>query len=63
MEVWGGEEGGEEESREAMRVDCGSGYKHQWSKYSICVVHVPGRVAPGVVTRSSQADVLFFRGL
>ena len=66
MRIWrcgGGKEGSEEGEGPAMRVDCGSGYKHQWSKYSICVVHIPGRVAPGVITQSSQANVLFFHGL
>ena len=62
MECGGGEKSGEEgggrsgvlQSWVPPRVDCGLHYKRQRGACSICVTHVPGGVAPGVVTRSGR---------
>ena len=58
MEVWGRRgrwrRGGKVQGRDAPRVDCGSGYKHQRGAFNISVTHIHERDAPGVVTWSGR---------
>ena len=52
---------GKVQGRDAPRVNCGPGYKHQRSVFNISVTHVHEGDAPGVVTRSGRAWSKIFK--